>query len=158
MKILLSRIPKHRNPNDCLANTLAGWSKRGVMRAFIAILVFAVFTATYGQAQTASPSPAASVTPGKHHKKAAGAAMASPSVSPAPMASASPMPKMKKSGAMATNATPAPGGGKGQVWVNTDSHVYHKEGSKFYGKTKQGKYMSEQDAIKEGDKAAKGEH
>jgi hypothetical protein len=30
-------------------------------------------------------------------------------------------------------------------------HVYHKEGSRFYGKTKHGKYMSEQDAIKEGD-------
>jgi len=28
------------------------------------------------------------------------------------------------------------------VWVNTESHVYHKEGSRFYGKTKQGKYIS----------------
>ena len=35
------------------------------------------------------------------------------------------------------------------VWVNTDSHIYHKEGSRYYGKTKQGKYMSEADAIKE---------
>jgi hypothetical protein len=45
--------------------------------------------------------------------------------------------------------------GNGQVWVNTDSHVYHKAGSRFYGKTKQGKYMNEADAIKEGDHAAK---
>jgi hypothetical protein len=45
--------------------------------------------------------------------------------------------------------------GNGQVWVNTESHVYHKAGSRFYGKTKQGKYMSEADAIKEGDHAAK---
>ena len=36
------------------------------------------------------------------------------------------------------------------VWVNTETHVYHKEGSRFYGKTKKGKYMSEQDAMKEG--------
>jgi hypothetical protein len=43
------------------------------------------------------------------------------------------------------------------VWVNTTSHVYHKEGTKFYGKTKHGKYMSEADAIKEGDHPAKGE-
>ena len=52
---------------------------------------------------------------------------------------------------------PAPGGGTGKVWVNTDSHIYHKEGSRFYGRTKQGKYMSEADAMKEGDKPAKKE-
>ena len=40
-------------------------------------------------------------------------------------------------------------------WVNTESHIYHKEGSRFYGKTKKGKYVSEADAIKEGDKASK---
>jgi hypothetical protein len=40
------------------------------------------------------------------------------------------------------------------VWVNTDSHVYHKEGSRFYGKTKAGKYMSEADARKEGNRPA----
>jgi hypothetical protein len=40
------------------------------------------------------------------------------------------------------------------VWVNTDSHIYHKEGSRFYGKTKKGKYMTEQEAVKEGDRAA----
>jgi hypothetical protein len=63
--------------------------------------------------------------------------------------------------APAANAPQAPAAsnpgtpGNGQVWVNTDSHVYHKAGSRFYGKTKQGKYMSEADAIKEGDHAAK---
>jgi hypothetical protein len=50
----------------------------------------------------------------------------------------------------------APGGGHGLVWVNTDSHVYHKEGSRFYGKTAKGKYMTEAEAIKEGNRAAKG--
>jgi hypothetical protein len=51
-------------------------------------------------------------------------------------------------------ATPAPGGGRGLVWVNTETHVYHKEGSRFYGTTKKGKYVSEADAIKEGETAA----
>jgi len=40
------------------------------------------------------------------------------------------------------------------VWVNTDSGVYHKPGTRWYGKTKQGKYMSESDAQKAGYRAA----
>ncbi len=43
------------------------------------------------------------------------------------------------------------------MWVNTETHVFHKEGSRWYGKTKKGKYMSESDAINEGDHADKGE-
>lgn len=39
---------------------------------------------------------------------------------------------------------------KGMVWVNTSSNVYHKEGDRWYGKTKQGKYMTEDEAIKAG--------
>ncbi len=43
---------------------------------------------------------------------------------------------------------------KGLVWVNTDSKVYHKSG-RYYGNTKQGKFMTEADAQKAGYKAAK---
>ncbi|GGH11348.1 hypothetical protein [Silvibacterium dinghuense] len=46
---------------------------------------------------------------------------------------------------------------KGMVWVNTASGVYHREGTKYYGKTKQGKYMSEADAQKAGYHVAKSE-
>ena len=63
--------------------------------------------------------------------------------------------KTSTKGETGAKATPAAGGGHGLVWVNTETHVYHKEGSRFYGKTKAGKYVSEADAIKEGDRAAK---
>jgi hypothetical protein len=44
---------------------------------------------------------------------------------------------------------------KGMVWVNTSSGVYHREGDRWYGKTKKGKFMSEADAQKAGYRPAK---
>jgi hypothetical protein len=41
------------------------------------------------------------------------------------------------------------------VWVNTASGKYFRPGSRFYGHTKQGKSMTEADAIKAGYTAAK---
>ena len=48
----------------------------------------------------------------------------------------------------------ASGDGHGQVWVNTEAGVYHREGSPSYGTTAKGKYMTEQDAIQAGYKPA----
>lgn len=42
----------------------------------------------------------------------------------------------------------------GMVWVNTNTKMYHKAGSQYYGKTKSGKWMTEADAQKAGYKAA----
>jgi hypothetical protein len=47
----------------------------------------------------------------------------------------------------------AAGGGPDKVWVNTDSKVYHCPGDKWYGKTKQGEYMTEVDATAKGFRA-----
>jgi hypothetical protein len=44
----------------------------------------------------------------------------------------------------------APGGGAGLVWLNTESNVYHCQGTQFYGKTKAGSYMTEEAAKAKG--------
>jgi hypothetical protein len=133
------------------------------MRSLLALIVLAALAATplvRAADSTPSPSPAASATPAKKHSKkakAAEAATPTPAVAANPAASPAATPAAKKHKAPAPQTTQAPGGGNGQVWVNSETHVYHKEGSKWYGKTKNGKYMSEADAVKEGDKAAKNE-
>jgi hypothetical protein len=48
-----------------------------------------------------------------------------------------------------------PVAGQGMVWVNPDSKVYHKEGDHWYGKTKQGSYLSEAEAVRQGYRPAK---
>ena len=53
------------------------------------------------------------------------------------------------------SATPAPGGGPGLVWVNTKTHVYHSQKSRWYGTTKEGKYMTEEEAKADGNRPAR---
>jgi hypothetical protein len=53
------------------------------------------------------------------------------------------------------NPSAAPPSGSGMVWANLDTKIYHREGDRWYGKTKHGKYMSEADAQKAGYRAAK---
>ena len=123
-----------------------------------------------GTASTAatSPSPAASPAAGPKAKgtRKKAAAATSPSPSPAkfsigdlfkPKSSAAASPAAATAPARSKEAAsnpPAPGGGHGLVWVNTESHVYHTQGSRFYGTTKKGKYMTEAEALKEGNRAA----
>lgn len=89
---------------------------------------------------------------------AVGAAGAAASGGGSPASTPSPKPTTTAKTATASNDTVAQTPPqKGMVWVNTDSGVFHKEGSRWYGKTKQGKFMTEADALKAGYQAAKNE-
>jgi len=89
-----------------------------------------------------------------------GAPVASPKATPAaaqpkPATPSQPVPAPTASATSPTASQGTPG--PGMVWVNTDSGVYHKEGTRYYGKTKNGKYISEADAVKAGYRPAKKE-
>ena len=50
----------------------------------------------------------------------------------------------------AESSTPAPGGGPDKVWLNTATNVYHCPGTRYYGTTKAGAYMTEAEAKAKG--------
>ena len=92
---------------------------------------------------------------------AAAPAAAKPAIpaKPAAPSAAAPAkaPAAPQAGAAAKTAKPAtpPPAGKDMVWVNTESKIYHRPGSQWYGKTKEGNYMTESEAIKAGYREAK---
>jgi len=62
--------------------------------------------------------------------------------------------KSKSSSSPASASDIAAAKASGKVWVNLDSGVYHK-GGRWYGKTKNGKFMTMDEAKKAGYTAAK---
>ncbi|MBS0199888.1 MAG: DUF3761 domain-containing protein [Proteobacteria bacterium] len=77
---------------------------------------------------------------------------------PAPVATTAPAPApaARAPRAMPTPGPVAAGGGNGQVWVNMKTKVYHCQGDRWYGTSKDGQYMSESAATAAGARASRG--
>ena len=131
--------------------------------ALISVIGVATVCVVQAQSPTPSESPGVSALPAEK------AASPSPAGSPTASPKAKPTPQKAKAERKAPPAAsptpagrtteeavnpPAPGGGPGLVWVNTEAGVYHGQRSPFYGTTGKGKYMTEQDAKQAGYKPA----
>jgi hypothetical protein len=117
----------------------SGATKKGACRGHKGVQDWYATAGAPSGGTAAAPAAPASATP------------AATPAAPPTAAPAAPAPKATKPAVVQ-----APGGGAGQVWVNTSSGVYHCSGDRWYGKTKNGAYMSEADAIAKGNRADHG--
>lgn len=124
-------------------------AKAGVSKSTIAKISSMV---TVGAAAPAAPNPAPAQPATPAPPSGAAASPGSPSA-PArtPPARTAPAPASTAPSATTPQQPPV----KGMVWVNLSTKVYHKEGDRYYGNTKHGKFMTEEDAIKAGYREAK---
>jgi hypothetical protein len=81
---------------------------------------------------------------------------AAPAPRPAPAPAAPASPPAASTAARTPTAVQQPPV-KGMVWVNLSTKVFHREGDRYYGNTKDGKFMTEADAVKAGYREAKTE-
>ncbi len=101
----------------------------------------------------APAAPAAPVAPVAPTAPAAAMPAAAPTAPPAP---AAPVAKVAGDAPALAPQVALPDDGPVFVWVNTRSKVYHCQGDKWYGKSKQGRYLPEADAQAQGNRPDRG--
>jgi hypothetical protein len=121
----------------------SGATKKGACHGHKGVKEWYGGTASAGGSTSATGS-ASSAAPAASSAAGTSATAAAPAASPAPTSHTA----SKTASAPAAEA--APGGGPGQVWVNHKSKVYHCQGDRWYGKTKDGEYMTEAAATSAG--------
>ena len=86
-----------------------------------------------------------------------GGSAAAPASTAAPEAASTPETKARKSksGSSLASTTAQTPPSPGMVWATPKSKIYHVEGSRYYGNTKTGQWMTEADAIKAGYRKSK---
>jgi DNA uptake protein ComE-like DNA-binding protein len=82
-------------------------------------------------------------------------AAAAPAPAPVPAPAPAPRPAAPSRPASSAPATAQVPPSPGMVWVNLDTKIFHREGDHWYGNTKNGKFMTEADALKAGYREAK---
>ncbi len=118
-------------------------SSAGVSASTISKISPLVTVSAASNARSSRPAPARESVP---------ASASSPAPAPAPPSRASDAPAAPQRRAPSSSSSSeyqAPPS-SGMVWVNLDTKIFHREGDRWYGRTKHGKYMSEADALNSG--------
>jgi len=111
-------------------------------------------------APAAAPAPAGSPPAAAQTKPANAPAAAAPMARTTSVAPAAPARQTSTGGAnqfTSESQAKAHCPGDTVVWVNLDSHIYHFQSSRNFGKTKSGVFMCEKEADSAGNRAAKNE-